>query len=159
MWLSDFRLVLPDRVIERGALRIEDGRIAEIREAPVPGADRVGRGLLLMPGFIDMHGDMIEREVEPRPGVRMPLALGLRDLDRRLKVAGVTTAYAAVSFQPGSAYGHVRHFETDPAPSRWRLRVGSADLERGMGWRGRDGGGSFPRRSSARRWSGRARAG
>jgi alpha-D-ribose 1-methylphosphonate 5-triphosphate diphosphatase len=61
-----------------------------------------------MPGFIDMHGDMIEREVEPRAGVKMPLELGLRDLDRRLKVAGVTTAYAAVSFNPRSAYGHMR---------------------------------------------------
>jgi alpha-D-ribose 1-methylphosphonate 5-triphosphate diphosphatase len=112
MWLSDFRVVLPDRVIERGAVRIEGERITEIRNQPVAGADRLGQGRLLMPGFIDMHGDMIEREIEPRPGVRMPLALGLRDLDRRLKVAGVTTAYAAVSFQPGSAYGHVRHFET-----------------------------------------------
>lgn len=112
MWLSDFRVVLPDRVIERGAVRIEGERIAEIRESPVAGAAYEGDGLLLMPGFIDIHGDMIEREVEPRPGVRMPLELGLRDLDRRLKVAGVTTAYAAVSFQPGSAYGHVRHFET-----------------------------------------------
>ncbi len=112
MWLSDFRLILPDRVIPRGALRIEGDRIAEIREAPVGRAGIEGDGRLLMPGFIDMHGDMIEREVEPRPGVRMPLDLGLRDLDRRLRVAGVTTAYAAVSFQPGSAYGHVRHFAT-----------------------------------------------
>ena len=112
MWLSDFRLVLPDRVIDRGALRVEDGRIAEIRETPVAGAAIDGAGLILLPGFIDMHGDMIEREVEPRPGVRMPLALGLRDLDRRLKVAGVTTAYAAVSFNPSSAYGHIRHFDS-----------------------------------------------
>ncbi|AXC51134.1 alpha-D-ribose 1-methylphosphonate 5-triphosphate diphosphatase [Paracoccus suum] len=111
MWLSDFRLVLPDRVIDLGALRVEDGHIAEVREIPVPGAAVEGHGLILMPGFIDMHGDMIEREVEPRPGVRMPLALGLRDLDQRLKVAGVTTAYAAVSFNPHSAYGHIRHFD------------------------------------------------
>ncbi|MDO5527940.1 MAG: alpha-D-ribose 1-methylphosphonate 5-triphosphate diphosphatase [Paracoccus sp. (in: a-proteobacteria)] len=112
MWLSDFRIVLPDAVIDRGALRIEHGLIAEIAEQPVEGAAINGEGLTLMPGFIDMHGDMIEREVEPRPGVRMPLALGLRDLDRRLKVAGVTTAYAAVSFNPKSAYGHIRHFDT-----------------------------------------------
>lgn len=112
MWLSDFRVVLPDRVIERGALRVENGRIAEISETPIKGGAIDGGGLIVMPGFIDMHGDMIEREVEPRPGVRMPLALGLRDLDRRLKVAGVTTAYAAVSFNPRSAYGHIRHFDT-----------------------------------------------
>lgn len=111
MWLSDFRVVLEDRVLERGALRIEDGRIAEVSPLPVAGAALSGDGLLLMPGFVDMHGDMIEREVEPRPNVKMPLELGLRDLDRRLKVAGVTTGYAAVSFNPKSAYGHLRSYE------------------------------------------------
>jgi alpha-D-ribose 1-methylphosphonate 5-triphosphate diphosphatase len=64
-----------------------------------------------MPGMIDMHGDMIEREVEPRPNVRMPMEMGLRDLDRRLACAGVTTAYAAVSFSPSSTYGHMRSYE------------------------------------------------
>ncbi len=111
MWLSDFRVVLADRVIERGSVRIEGGRIAKIAERPMPGAALSGDGLILLPGFVDMHGDMIEREVEPRPGVRMPTELGLRDLDRRLKVAGVTTAYAAVSFNPKSAYGHLRSYE------------------------------------------------
>lgn len=111
MWLSDFRIVLPNTVLARGSLRIEDGLIAEIVEGPVAGADMDGGGLILLPGFIDMHGDMIEREVEPRPNVRMPMELGLRDLDRRLKVAGVTTGYAAVSFNPKSAYGHMRSYE------------------------------------------------
>ncbi|MDB5473592.1 MAG: alpha-D-ribose 1-methylphosphonate 5-triphosphate diphosphatase [Devosia sp.] len=108
MWLSDFHIVLPDRVIEHGALRIAGGLIAELSETPVAHADVVGNGLLLMPGLIDMHGDMIEREIEPRPGVRMPMELGLRDLDRRLATAGITTAYAALSFSPGSTYGHMR---------------------------------------------------
>ena len=40
----------------------------------VAGADISGDGLLLLPGFIDMHGDMVEREVEPRPNVPMPMA-------------------------------------------------------------------------------------
>lgn len=115
MWLSDFRVVLADRVIERGSVRVEGGRIAEVAETPMPGAALSGDGLLLMPGFVDMHGDMVEREVEPRPNVRMPMELGLRDLDRRLAASGVTTAYAAVSFHPGSAYGHIRHFEQTSA--------------------------------------------
>jgi alpha-D-ribose 1-methylphosphonate 5-triphosphate diphosphatase len=111
MWLSDFRMVLADRVIPNGALRIEAGKIAEIRTTPVEDPDITGNGLLLMPGMIDMHGDMIEREVEPRPNVRMPMEMGLRDLDRRLACAGVTTAYAAVSFSPSSTYGHMRSYE------------------------------------------------
>ncbi|KFL29978.1 phosphonate metabolism protein PhnM [Devosia riboflavina] len=111
MWLSNFRIVLADRVIENGAVSIEDGIIAEISETPVANADVDGRGLLLMPGMIDMHGDMIEREIEPRPGVRMPMEMGLRDLDMKLATAGVTTAYASLSFAPGSTYGHMRSYD------------------------------------------------
>ena len=115
MWLSDFRVVTPDRVIARGSVRVEGGRIVEVAETPMTGGALTGEGLLLMPGFVDMHGDMVEREVEPRPNVRMPMELGLRDLDRRLAASGVTTAYAAVSFHPGSAYGHIRHFDQTSA--------------------------------------------
>ena len=111
LWLSDFRLVLPDAVLDRGSVRIEAGRIAEVREGPIAGAAMEGRGLLLLPGLIDLHGDMIEREAEPRPGVRMPVELVLRDLDRRLAAAGVTTAYAAVSFHRGDGDGGLRSAE------------------------------------------------
>jgi alpha-D-ribose 1-methylphosphonate 5-triphosphate diphosphatase len=115
MWLADFRVVLPDTFVPRGSVRIEDGRVAEIVDGPVSGAMISGDGLLLLPGFVDMHGDMVEWEVELRPNVRMPMELGLRDLDRRLAASGVTTAYAAVSFHPGSAYGHIRHFDNTSA--------------------------------------------
>jgi alpha-D-ribose 1-methylphosphonate 5-triphosphate diphosphatase len=118
MWLSDFRLVLADRIIEHGAVRIEDGAIVAVREAPVAGGDIEGGGLILMPGMIDMHGDMIEREMEPRPNVKMPMEMGLRDLDRKLANSGITTAYAAVSFSPASTYGHMRSYEHTSAMIR-----------------------------------------
>lgn len=111
MWLSDFRIVLKDRVIENGALRIEDGVIVEICETPISSADLRGDGMILMAGMIDMHGDMIEREIEPRPNVRMPMEMGLRDLDMKLATSGITTAYASLSFSPGSTYGHMRSYE------------------------------------------------
>lgn len=111
MWLSDFEIVLRDRVIPRGAVRIEDGMIAEIREEPVAAADISGDGRLLLPGFIDMHGDMIEREIEPRPNVRFPLELGIFELDKKLACNGITTAYAALSFHANSSYGHIRSEE------------------------------------------------
>ena len=110
MWLSNFEIVLQDHVIERGSLRIEDGLIAEIREEAVEGADIEGRGKLLLPGFVDIHGDMIEKEVEPRANVRMPIELGIYDLDKKLASCGVTTAYAALAFTPAT-YGHVRSIE------------------------------------------------
>lgn len=111
MWLSDFEVVLRDRVIPRGAVRIEDGLIAEVRDEPVVSPDLSGDGRLLLPGFVDMHGDMVEREVEPRPNVRFPLELGIFELDKKLASSGITTAYAALSFHANSSYGHIRSEE------------------------------------------------
>lgn len=98
MWLSDLRIVLPDGILDQGALRIEDGIIAEIVEGPGPVDTPSMAGLTLVPGFVDLHGDMLERDVQPRPGARFPTPMGLIELDKRLAGAGITTAYAAVSF-------------------------------------------------------------
>jgi alpha-D-ribose 1-methylphosphonate 5-triphosphate diphosphatase len=98
MWLSDFQIVLPDGVLQRGSLRIEHGCIAEIVEGPVGAAAVQGAGLLAIPGLIDMHGDMLERDISPRPGAELPFAMALYELDKRLVATGITTAYAAVSF-------------------------------------------------------------
>ncbi|MEF0939248.1 alpha-D-ribose 1-methylphosphonate 5-triphosphate diphosphatase [Rhizobium sp. BR 362] len=115
MWLSNFTLVLPDEVVDQGSVRIEDGVIAEIRPELVEAATFDGGGRLLMPGFVDLHGDMIEREIAPRPNATMPIDFGIHELDKKLAAAGVTTAYAAVSFATESVYGHVRSLETTSA--------------------------------------------
>lgn len=110
MLLSDFTIVLPDRVLDRGSVRIADGRIAEITDHPVDGGIK-GDGHTLFPGFIDMHGDMIEQELEPRANVHFPMAVALAALDARLAAAGVTTAYASVSFSRGARDGERRSFD------------------------------------------------
>lgn len=110
MWLSDVRIVLPNRVIENGALAIEDGLIAEIAEAPVTDGIKAP-GHTLYPGFIDMHGDMIELELEPRPRVDFPMDVAVAHLDARLAASGVTTAYAGVSFSRSAKDGERRSFE------------------------------------------------
>ncbi len=115
MWLSNFTLVLPNEVVSEGSVRVEDGAIAEIRPEPVAGAAIDGGGRLLMPGFVDLHGDMIEREIAPRPNATMPIDFGIHELDKKLAAAGVTTAFAAVSFATESVYGHVRSLETTSA--------------------------------------------
>ncbi|MEL6690566.1 MAG: alpha-D-ribose 1-methylphosphonate 5-triphosphate diphosphatase [Pseudomonadota bacterium] len=106
MWLSDVKLVLADRVIENGALRIENGVIAEIVESAGQPS-----GFTVFPGFIDMHGDMIELELEPRPKVDFPMEVAVGHLDARLAAAGVTTAYAGVSFSRTATDGERRSFE------------------------------------------------
>lgn len=121
MWLTNIRAVLPDEVVDGVSIRLDGAHIAEIEEGPPPAdAGNVvdGGGRLLLPGFVDMHGDMIEREVEPRANAKMPMALGLNDLDNRLLAAGITTAYASLSFDPKSAYGHMRSYDHSKAMLR-----------------------------------------
>lgn len=101
MWIENARLILPGEVVECGAVKLEDGHITDIREggAPAPALD--ARRMTLLPGLIDMHGDMIERELEPRPGTRFDHELALIELGKRLAACGVTTAYASLSFADG----------------------------------------------------------
>jgi alpha-D-ribose 1-methylphosphonate 5-triphosphate diphosphatase len=101
MWLTDLTIVLPDETLDRGAIHIAGGRIAEIvaGEVRLNGGPALRcSGLIAMPGIVDMHGDMLEQEAEPRPGAHFPLDLAVLELDKRLAASGVTTAYAALSF-------------------------------------------------------------
>lgn len=97
MWLSNMRLVLPEQILEKGSLRIADGKIAEIIEGEVQEGINTN-GLTAVPGIVDLHGDMLERDIEPRPRARFPADLALFELDKRMAGAGITTAYAAVAF-------------------------------------------------------------
>jgi alpha-D-ribose 1-methylphosphonate 5-triphosphate diphosphatase len=98
MWLSDLKIVLPDKILEHGSIRIESGVITEIIETPAPSPIPSLKGLTLIPGLVDLHGDMLERDVLPRPTARFPTEMGLLELDKRLAGCGITTAYAAISF-------------------------------------------------------------
>jgi N-acetylglucosamine-6-phosphate deacetylase len=62
--IRNARIVSPDRDIERGALFIEDGRIAEvIGGGEMPAAEVVidAGGRMAMPGFIDIHSHGADR--------------------------------------------------------------------------------------------------
>ncbi|MFB9991588.1 alpha-D-ribose 1-methylphosphonate 5-triphosphate diphosphatase [Deinococcus oregonensis] len=100
-WIENARLILPDQVIACGALRMEDGMITDLREGGAPGPALDAQGMTLLPGLVDLHGDMIERELEPRPGTRFDHDLAWMELDKRLATSGVTTAFASVSFADG----------------------------------------------------------
>ena len=90
-----------------GPVRIEDGRIAAIGGAATDGAatGRVldARGLMVLPGLIDLHGDAFERQLQPRPGVGFPTGLALMDTEAQLLANGITTAFHGVtlSWEPG----------------------------------------------------------
>lgn len=60
---------------------------------------------MIVPGFIDLHSDAVEKEIEPRPGAEFPVANALIELDKKLAMAGITTMFHAVSFNDESLVG------------------------------------------------------
>jgi alpha-D-ribose 1-methylphosphonate 5-triphosphate diphosphatase len=65
------------------------------------------RGLLVLPGIVDLHGDAFERQMMPRPGVDFPVDVALIDSDRQAIANGITTVFHATtwSWEPGLRSG------------------------------------------------------
>jgi alpha-D-ribose 1-methylphosphonate 5-triphosphate diphosphatase len=96
------KVIFDDR-IETASVRIEDGRITGI-DGPRDGAIVVsGKGRFLAPAFVDVHGDAFERQLQPRPGVMVPVEAAMLESDRQLAANGIATAYHALSlsWEPG----------------------------------------------------------
>ncbi len=109
LYLTGARLVLPDQIIDDGGLVVQDGHIASIcplqKPSGQPAGGLLGRmaelsltGCWLMPGLIDLHTDAVESEVRPRPTGPLPADFAASQIDRRMALAGITTAYHALSF-------------------------------------------------------------
>lgn len=94
-------IVTPNEVINNSEITLANGRITSVgycrnedMNLPVVNA----RSRILLPGFIDMHSDAIEKEIEPRPGSLLPIEVAVTELDRKLAAAGITTIYHSLSF-------------------------------------------------------------
>lgn len=86
------------------AIHVANGKIVETSSRGSAGAIRLdGRGLLALPGIVDMHGDAFERQMMPRPGVDFPIDVALVDSDRQAIANGITTVFHATtwSWEPG----------------------------------------------------------
>jgi alpha-D-ribose 1-methylphosphonate 5-triphosphate diphosphatase len=96
------RVIVDDR-IEVASVRIEAGRITGLDVARDGAAIVPGKGRLLAPAFVDIHGDAFERQIMPRPGVVVPMDVALLETDRQLAANGIATAYHALtlSWEPG----------------------------------------------------------
>jgi len=67
-------------------------------------AERIdARGLMVLPGIVDIHGDAFERQLMPRPGVHFAMDIALFDTDRQVIANGITTVFHGVtwSWEPG----------------------------------------------------------
>ncbi len=96
------RVVLGDRVVV-ASVRIEAGLITGLDVARDGARIVAGKGRVLAPAVVDVHGDAFERQLMPRPGVALPVEVALLETDRQLAANGIATAYHALtlSWEPG----------------------------------------------------------
>jgi alpha-D-ribose 1-methylphosphonate 5-triphosphate diphosphatase len=89
--LGNARIVLADRVIERGWIAFADSRIAEFGEGDAPGRSEDTAGDLIMPGLIELHTDHLEAHYVPRPKVFWDPIAAVVSYDGQLATSGITT--------------------------------------------------------------------
>ncbi len=96
--LVDGQLVEADVVIDEAA-----GLITGVGTAAGNGRCFDARGLHVLPGIVDIHGDAFERQLMPRPGVGFPIDVALLESDRQGVSNGITTMFHGVtcSWEPG----------------------------------------------------------
>ena len=89
--VGNARVVLADRVIERGWVAMSDGRIAEFGEGDAPRGSVDAAGDLIMPGLIELHTDHLEMHYVPRPKVFWDPIAAVVSYDGQLSTSGITT--------------------------------------------------------------------
>src|ERR1700730_14825915 len=89
--LANARVVLADRVIDRGWVALADGRLAEVGEGRAPAGSVDVEGDLVMPGLVELHTDHIEAHYVPRPKVYWDPVAAVVSYDGMLATSGITT--------------------------------------------------------------------
>ena len=96
--------LLHDGTFVEGALTVSGETIAQLSSRGTRHAARIdARGLLVLPGIVDIHGDAFERQIMPRPGVDFAMDIALIDSDRQAIANGITTVFHGLtwSWEPG----------------------------------------------------------
>lgn len=89
--IGNARLVLADRVIERGWVALAGGSIAEFGESSAPKGSEDAGGDLILPGMIELHTDHLEAHYVPRPKVFWDPVAAVISYDAQLATSGITT--------------------------------------------------------------------
>ena len=103
IFIQGGRALLGGELVE-ASLKVSAGKISEAGAAYGRGALNVdARGLKVLPGIVDLHGDAFERQMMPRAGVDFPIDVALFDSDRQAISNGITTVFHATtwSWEPG----------------------------------------------------------
>jgi alpha-D-ribose 1-methylphosphonate 5-triphosphate diphosphatase len=107
MFIEGGRALLGQEILE-ASLGIADGKISAVGAEQGRGSLGIdARGLLVLPGIVDLHGDAFERQMMPRAGVDFPIDVALIDSDRQAIANGITTVFHATtwSWEPGLRSG------------------------------------------------------
>ena len=94
--ITNARLVTADETI-LGTVELHAGRFADVQPGitNLPAAEDWG-GDYLIPGLVELHTDNLEKQLEPRPGVRWPALPALLIHDALISSAGITTVLDAM---------------------------------------------------------------
>jgi alpha-D-ribose 1-methylphosphonate 5-triphosphate diphosphatase len=94
--ITNARIVTRERDFT-GNLHVSCGKIAGLDEGPLrlAGAED-WEGDLLLPGFVELHTDNLEKHLMPRPKVSWPEFPALLAHDAEIAAAGITTVYDAL---------------------------------------------------------------
>jgi alpha-D-ribose 1-methylphosphonate 5-triphosphate diphosphatase len=96
------RVLVGDR-LETTSIDVEEDVIRDVGRDGAAALALDARGLLVLPGIVDIHGDAFERQMMPRPGVHFDLDIALMDTDCQVIANGITTVFHGVtwSWEPG----------------------------------------------------------
>lgn len=124
MLVTNARLVLADNTLD-GTVGIQDGRINDIGEGSSSVADAIDfEGDFLLPGFVELHTDNLEKHLQPRPGVMWPSsAASVIAHDVQIAGAGITTVFDAVSVGEYSSASARRQMITSTVETVANARV------------------------------------
>jgi alpha-D-ribose 1-methylphosphonate 5-triphosphate diphosphatase len=89
--LTNARVVLADRVIERGWVAFAGGKVADLGEGKAPERGEDLDGDLLLPGLVELHTDHIEAHFVPRPKVHWEPVAAVISYDGQIATSGITT--------------------------------------------------------------------
>ncbi|MFP3890417.1 alpha-D-ribose 1-methylphosphonate 5-triphosphate diphosphatase [uncultured Ralstonia sp.] len=121
------RMLLADGLAP-AALHFDGADIAACDAQPTRGMLDCG-DLLVLPGIVDLHGDAFERAIMPRPGVAIPYATALADVDAQLLANGITTAFHGVTYSwEGGLRGHAYAQQMLDALEHLRGQLGAEHL-------------------------------
>lgn len=94
--IRNARAVLADHTLDGASMRVNGRMIDAVDQGPAAsGTD--WEGDYLLPGFVELHTDNLEKHLSPRPGVRWPAIDAVLAHDAQIAAAGITTVYDAVA--------------------------------------------------------------